>query len=160
MYGKNVGQKPSVSCHRCILVSVTPLRLSVRGVYRVCVCACSCETIEPSHFPTLQMAAILLTSMHRSPGNWRQVCIEDRNMHSCLFVPIALEEHWLKLLPPQGAIHQGFTRALKKKNLKAGARSLLCLPMWSNAAHQMADKTWMKREYFIHGCQRKGGVRR
>lgn len=38
MYGKNVGQKPSVSCHRCILVSVTPLRLSVRGVYRVCVC--------------------------------------------------------------------------------------------------------------------------
>lgn len=118
MYGKNVGQKPSVSCHRCILVSVTPLRLSVRGVYRVCVCACSCETIEPSHFPTLQMAAILLTSMHRSPGNWQQVCIEDRNMHSCLFVPIALEEHWLKLLPPQGAIHQGFTRALKKKTSK------------------------------------------
>lgn len=132
---KSVGQKPSVSCPRCILLSVTPLKLSARGVYRVCVC--SCETIEPSHFPTLQMAAILLISMHCSPGNWRQVCIEDRNMYSCLFVPIALEEHWLKLLPPQGAIHQGFTWALKKPQ---SWRSLTALS--SNVKQRITSNGW------------------
>lgn len=138
------------------------------------VCVCSFETIHPSHFSTLQMAAILLTSIHCSPGNLRRACIEDRNKHACLFVcfdkalvspsspnlPLSniLEEHWLKLF----CHHE--ERSIKivhelSRNLKAGARSLLCLPMRSKTAHQTADKTWVKREYFIHSCQRKGGVR-
>lgn len=61
------------------------------------------------------------------------------------------EERWLKLLPPRGMIHQGCTWAIK--NLKAGTRSLFCLPMRSKAVHQTADKIWVKREYFIHSCQ-------
>jgi len=41
------------------------------------------------------------------------------------------------------------------KNLKAAACSLLCLPIkWK--AHQMADKTRVKREYFIHSAAVKG----
>lgn len=89
------------------------------------------------------------------------VCFFDEALVSPSFPnpPLSniLGEHWLKLFPPWGTIHQGCTWAIK--NLKAGVRSLLCLPMRSKAAHQTADKTWVKREYFIHSCQRKGGVR-
>lgn len=65
-----------------------------------------------------------------------------------------VEEHWLKLLPPRGTIHHGCTQAIK--NLKATSRSLLCLPMRSKAAYQTADKTWVKREYFIHSFLQEG----
>lgn len=80
----------------------------------LCVCA---HVRQSTHhiFPTLQMAAILLTSVHCSPRNLRpESCTEDRNKHACLFVclfdkalvssffanppfSIILEEHWLKL---------------------------------------------------------------
>lgn len=51
-------------------------------------------------------------------------------------------------------IHQVCTWAIK--NLKAGNGSLLCLPMRSKAVHQTADKSWVKREYYIQSCQQKG----
>lgn len=46
---KSVGQKPSVSCPRCILLSVTPLKLSARGVYRVCVLMWDNRAVTFSH---------------------------------------------------------------------------------------------------------------
>lgn len=90
------------------------------------------------------------------------LCLATRTQTSMLFLqirpfPTYWVEYWSKLLPPQGAIHHGCTWAIK--NLKAGACLMLCLPMISKAARQTADKTCAKREYFIHSCQRKGGVR-
>lgn len=144
----------------------TSQTVSERSV--LCVCVCSFETIHPSHFSTLQMAAILLTSTHRSPGNLRRDLPwgTETSMLVCLSFLVSpffpdlspsniLEEHWLKLSPPRRN-HPSRLRT-SHQYLKAGARSLLCLPMRSKTAHQTADKTWVKGNIlFIAVNEREG----
>lgn len=134
-YCIRVGQKADFPCTLCTL------KLSVTEVS----CMCSCETIH--HLSHLQMAAILLTLMHQGPGSLRQSA--SRRATGILVCFKILEDHWLKLLPPRGTIHQGCSRAIRY--LKA--------TLSSNEKQGSTSNSWQnldKKGIFYSQLSRKG----
>lgn len=81
------------------------------------------------------------------------ICFEDSN-RSCMFVYLFVsevwEEHWLKLLPPRGTIHQGCAPAPSRGSLPA---------LSTNERQGSTSNSWQnldKRGIFYSQLSRKG----
>lgn len=82
--------------------------------------------------------------------------IKEINRHPCTFAPDNFFERWWKLMPCNRGIHQARSHAVK--HVEDG----VCQPATLSFSEKQGctsnswqKKTWLKREYFIHSCQRK-----
>lgn len=82
--------------------------------------------------------------------------IQEINGYTCIFALNYFLERWWKLVPCNWGIHQACSHAVK--HVEDG----VCQPATLSSAEKQGctsnswQKTWIKREYFIHSCQRKG----